>query len=155
MLQVTPLWPRFLKTVKKFLSFANEVRPGVVVIGVNFVCLQEVNALIWNIVVEFDHHVWLLQGSRPPWMTTRLERSATPGPTLSSNGEIMSYFYFHDTLIATWLCFSKVYIVKVNRQNFSFLAIYLYPCIWSRHKMTRWTVTNSFNESLECRKEIS
>ena len=45
------------KTMKKFLSFANEVRPGLVVIGVIFVYLQEMNPSVCDIVVKFDYHL--------------------------------------------------------------------------------------------------
>ena len=64
--QVTPLQPRLFdnaigrsenKTMKKFSSFANEVRPGAVVISIIFVYLQEVNPLIRdmsNLTTMFD-----------------------------------------------------------------------------------------------------
>ena len=45
------------KTLTKFSSYENEVRPGVVMTDVFFLCLQGVNPSILDIVVKFDHSV--------------------------------------------------------------------------------------------------
>ena len=42
------------KTVTKFLSYENEARPGVVMIGAIFFCLREVNPSTLGMMVKFD-----------------------------------------------------------------------------------------------------
>ena len=82
-------------------------------------------------------------------MTARLVGLAAPGLTSFLNSEIIHHTYISKRPIplikeqtGTWFCFR---IVQLSSQNFLFVVIYLYLCIWNRHKVTRRTVTNSVN----------
>ena len=44
------------KTITKFSSYENEVKPGMVVMGVILFYLQEVNPSVWDMVVKFFFH---------------------------------------------------------------------------------------------------
>ena len=50
------------KTLTKCSSYENEVRPGVVMTGIFFLYLQDVNPSVLDIVVKFDHPILLGQG---------------------------------------------------------------------------------------------